>query len=98
MMAGLEPGSPVHDGSVQAPGREPELIALRLEEYRALRAEMTQRVTGQLQMVGLTGVAAAFVVSGGVTFTSAGPYVGGVFLVFVLFVWRMNSRMIRRIS
>jgi len=41
------------------PGKEAEVIALLLEEYRALRAETTQRLTARIQVTGFIGVVVA---------------------------------------
>ncbi|MER6961679.1 hypothetical protein [Streptomyces sp. NPDC000618] len=60
-----------------APGKEPEVMALLLEEYRALRAEFGQRVAARVQLLGFAGIlSAVLAAAGGFRFDAQNLYVG----------------------
>jgi hypothetical protein len=82
-----------------AEGKEPEAIALLLEEYKALRAEAVQRVANRMQMVGVLGVVAAILsVSGAVSLTSVNVYVAVGVAGLGTFWMRHNNRAVQRIG
>ena len=80
-------------------GREPEAIALLLEEYRALRAESVQRVANRMHMVGILGVVAAILsVSGDTSMTALDVYVAVGVAGLGTFWMRHNNRAIQRVG
>ena len=82
-----------------APGEEPEVISLLLEEYKTLRAEITQRLTARIQVVGFTGaVAALLAASSNLSLRRPNLYIAILLLAFAWYWWREMSSGIYRIA
>jgi hypothetical protein len=66
-------GHPNQAGQACAPSKEPEVMALLLEEHRALRAEFGQRVAARVQLLGFAGILSAVpATAGGFRFDAPG--------------------------
>jgi hypothetical protein len=82
-----------------APGKEPEVIALLLQEYGTLRIEITQRLTARIQVAGFTGAVAALIASTtGPTLRGPNLYIAITLLTFAWYWWREMSSGIYRIA
>ncbi|MFI6283332.1 hypothetical protein ACIBCM_01020 [Streptomyces sp. NPDC051018] len=74
-------------------GKEAEVIQLLLEEYRALRAEITQRVTERVQIVAAAGVGAVILTAaGGFSFGKPHLYAAFGVVLFALAWSRKGAR------
>ncbi|MFI1035148.1 hypothetical protein [Streptomyces sp. NPDC020951] len=82
-----------------APGKEPEVMALLLEEYRALRAEFGQRVAARLQLLGFAGIlSAVLATAGGFRFDAQNLYVGMAVAMIGLWAWRTTNGAAQRVG
>ena len=82
-----------------ASGKEPEVISLLLEEYKTLRAEITQRLTARIQVAGFTGaVSAVLAASSNLSLRRPNLYVAVFLLGFAWYWWREMSSGIYRIA
>ena len=71
-------------------------IELLLEEYRALRSEVDQRISARATLVGFLAAGAAFIV--GSHRSVATWLVAAVFLVILVAVWGSSTSMLGRIG
>jgi hypothetical protein len=98
-MIGQEPFKSNDDKVPCTPGKKPELITLLLEEYKGLRAEITQRLNARMQICALTTVVSASIVtSGGLSFRKPYIYVAILILVIGLVGWIGLNRMTQRVA
>jgi hypothetical protein len=72
------------------------LIGLLLEEYRALRSEVDQRIAARATLVGFLAAGAAFIVSS--HRTALTWIAGAVVLVILVAVWGSSTAMLGRIG
>jgi hypothetical protein len=81
------------------PGAEDQVIQLLLEEYRALRGEVTQRVAERWQIAAIVGVVAAIMTAAdGLSFRKPLPYAALLVAVVALGWWRQGNLAMRSLG
>ncbi|MFE5923559.1 hypothetical protein [Streptomyces sp. NPDC056468] len=76
-----------------------EIIALLMREYESLRAEITQRITSRMQILGFSGVIAALVAgTGGVSLHRPAAYIAVATLLLGVLWLRDCNQGIQRIG
>ncbi|MGW0735601.1 hypothetical protein [Streptomyces sp. NPDC002851] len=78
--------------------RDAEIIDLLMREYEALRAEVEQRVSSRMQVLGFSGVIAAILATGGLSVDKPNLYLAGVAILVGLLWLRDCNRGIQRIG
>jgi hypothetical protein len=92
-------GKVCEDAATRSSGMDGEAISLLLEEYKALRAEVTQRIATRAQIAGLGGVMAALLVASTKPSLQSVTAYGVAIVVLVGWLWwRDASRGLQRVA